>query len=329
MLTKIKNIWNRIVEFTTEGNTPMKIFFLVLAIFLWFLTKLSKDGYTQTIDFPISYKNLSSDQNFGVKPLDNLKVTVTAEGFNILRYVLPNFVKLKVDVADVQRKTRDGRSYWLTSNSLDNIAAQLGPEVQVRSILPDTVFFDFQKLSKKKVPIVLQLEGDLPPSRIVYKKPVLKPDSIWVSGPNSRLAVINEIKTTSWAANANKDSVTKKLPLKLFDEENLKFSQKEVQVKLRFTDVTESSLEVPISVLNIPEGYELKIFPPDVKLNYHVAIPDYNKVGKGDFEITADYGEVGNKLDKQYLKLVLRTRPDYVDYISFEPKRVEYLLIAK
>lgn len=328
-LEKLQKGWERIRTFLTEGNTPVKIFFVVLSVFLWFLTKLSQDGYTETVQFPVSFKNITEQQSFGEKPLDEINVTITSQGFNILKYVLPNFSKLKINVGEVQKKDSKGRSYWLTNSSLELIENQLGPEVQVRAINPDTVFFDFQKLIHKKIPIKLSLKADFPKSRTIYKKPILKPDSIVISGPASVVNAIKEVITDEIESNATEDSISKTLRLQLPENSDLKFSHKKTTVHIEFTEITEHVLEIPVEIINLPANYQLKIFPEYVSFNFHVSIKDFNRVKPSDFRIYTDFLEIEENPERRFLNLNLTNYPDYIDNVNFEPRRVEYILLEK
>ena len=57
--------------------------FLVVSVYFWFLTKLSKD-YNSTIQYPMVFENLPKDKLLQKKPQESIDIHVKASGFKIL-----------------------------------------------------------------------------------------------------------------------------------------------------------------------------------------------------------------------------------------------------
>ncbi len=314
----------------TDRSNLVKLFFLLLSVFLWFLIKLSKEGYDAVIEFPVEYENLPSNSSFREMPPDKIRVNLRASGFDILKYQLQGFRSLKINVSRLDRVDATAeRSYWLTNNNLDFIESQLNPDVEVRSITPDTVYFEFSKVITKKIPVDLRLNKNYSRLISIYKEPSLFPDSVTVNGPEKELAELNHIPTEVLELRAEEESLSTRVPLILPDNPDLKFSHSSTEVRVRFTQMTQGSFEVPIEVLQLPEKYDIKIFPETVTLNYHVAVKDYNKVTPPDFRVYANYEDIKEKPEARYLNLAIESYPAFVNYVNFEPKRVEFILTEK
>ena len=327
--TKIKELFVKTRNFLTEGNTPVKLFFLVLSIFLWFLIKLSNEGYSAVIEFPVKYQNLGDIRTFGKTPNNKISVQINSQGFNILKYKMRGFASIKVDVSKVERKLNDKYSYWLTNSDLHSIENQLGPDIEVRSVFPDTIFFDFTKLVEKKVAVELKLKKNYSKDLSIYGKPILKPDSIIVRGPESVVRDLGKIQTELLELTGEEESREATLELKLPKNKDLKFSHSKTKALINFSRITEGHLNIPIEIVGLPQQYDIKIFPSSVKLTYHVAIQDYEKVKESDFRVFTDCSSLIEDANKRYLNLESAIHPDYIDYLHFEPKRVEFILSEK
>ena len=315
------------IRFMTDRATPMKFFFLLLSIFLWFLIKLSKEGYDAIVEFPVEYQKLPAKSSFRELPPEKIRVNLRASGFDILKYQLQGFRSLKVDVSRLERvEASSQRSYWLTNSNLNFIESQLNDNVEVRSISPDTVYFNFSKVISKKVPVDLKFNKSYSKLISIYKEPQLIPDSVMVTGPEEQLKTIKTLPTEVLQLNAEEESLMVSMPLVLPNNPDLKFSHTETEVRIRFTQMTQGSFEVPIEILQLPDKYDLKIFPETVRLTYHVAVKDYNKVAPPDFRVYANFEDIADKPESRYLNLAIEAYPAFVNYVNFEPKRVEFIL---
>lgn len=324
-----ENRLTQIKSFLTEGSNRVKFFFILLSVFLWFLSKLSKDGYTTVIEFPVKYVNSSADKALGRMPTEKIKVAINSYGFTILKYKLRSFSSLRIDLSQVERKLDPRNSYWLTNADLSIIEKQLDADVEVRSISPDTVYFDFNKLIKKKVAVKLKLQESFSKDLGIYGEPQIIPDSILVQGPESLISKIKFIETEPLELKGDKSTLKKELDLILPKTKGVQFSEDQVNVELEFSKMTEASINVPIEIVGLPEKYNLKLFPENVKLTYKVAIRDYDKVRASDFRIYTDCSQIEANSDKRYLTLKSSNYPDFIESMHFDPKRVEFILSAK
>lgn len=313
----------------TKGNNKVKLFFVLLSVFLWFLSKLSKEGYTAVVDIPVKYDITKADRKFGKDPLSTISVSLTAPGFTILKYKLRSLTSLKVKLPQVERKLEARKSYWLPNDHLGLVQNFLDPDTEVRSVKPDTVYFNFNKVVQKMVPVVLDIDNQQSKDLKIYGKPIIKPDSIRVIGPEDLLKEIFEVTTEQLTIEGEKEKYKVVLDLIELYEKELKLSDDEVSVSLEFSKMTEATVNIPIEVFALPSQFDLKIFPENVKLTYQVAIKDYDKVSKNDFRIFTDCSKIEMNAEKRYLNLQFSSFADYISNVHVEPKRVEFILSEK
>lgn len=329
--TRVKEVVKVLRSLVMEGDSRAKLFFLLLSVFLWFLINLSNDGYKTVVEFPIEYLNLPQDRILAEAPPKYIKVDLVGPGFSLLKYKIRGLKSIAVDVSRLKRDsdTIGALSYWLTNENLGFVAAQLEGETQVLSISPDTIAFKFTELGTKKVPIVLQLDKQYSNQTSLYGKPKLSIDSLVVTGPKLKLASIESIMTKSILLTGEEDSITISSKLKLPEDKALEFSHQKVKVTLAFTQITEGKLQVPINIEGVSGDYELAVFPKKVDITYRISIHDFKKIGEADFKASVDYALIKGQEESRYLPVKVESYSDFVKYINYEPKRVEYILTEK
>ena len=114
------------------------ICFLVSLAF-WFMNMLSKK-YTESLVFYIQYQHLPQPANT-VTATDTMRIKVNTNGYRVLGYklgVLDRFVKIDGS----QFRHREKMYYYTLTNHLhaEKVEEQLGEEVKVMDISPDTLF---------------------------------------------------------------------------------------------------------------------------------------------------------------------------------------------
>lgn len=310
------------------GDTTAKFLFLLLSVFLWFLIKLSKEGYVTEFNFPVKYVNIPEDRKLSSKPVSEIRVKVRSHGFDLLKHRLRSFRAIEIDVASNVKG--DGESYFWETNSGENLMnVEFDDNTEILSIRPDTVFFEFDEIRNKKVKVYLKARKKYSNFKTFNAPPEIIPDSIIVSGAERDVQGLDSIFTKTFDLTAEADSVTRKIPLDLPKNSKLEFSTQEVTVKLRYTSLTEGSFNIPVRVINLPEGYEMNVFPEKVKLKFQVPVEDYERVTPGEFEAYVDFNDVEADKGTQFLKVRLQAVPAFLRKVTVDPRQLEYILIEK
>ena len=89
---------------------------------------------------------------------------------------------------------------------------------------------------------------------------------------------------------------------------------------------TEGTLEIPISVINLPVNTNINFFPKTVTVVYYVNLSDYNSIKALDFKVECDYSEIGNT-NSPFLFPKLIKMPEAVKNARIKQNKVEYILI--
>ncbi len=331
-----ENIDARLTQVLRGGSVPQKIKFrrklLVFSIFLflsvafWFLTALNKN-YNTNIYYPVQYINLPQNRVLVNELPDRLRLQVNGHGYTLLGYKLRSrLVPIVFNVNSFSlNKIKNSASsmYILTSYARDHIENQLNSELEVISISPDSLIFEFAEVVRKKLPVVPNLE-------IRYRKQYMQegeleinPDSVIVSGPDQVLDTLKAITTRKRIIEEADEDLEFSLPLVM--DESLTCNQKKVVVQVPVERYTEIRTKVPVFVRNLPDSLYLRIFPNKVTVTCFVGLSQYENIRPHLFRFVADYKEIAGNPDSK-LKVELVKKPEYVRSVKFHPGSVDYII---
>ncbi|MDT0557546.1 hypothetical protein RM697_02725 [Ichthyenterobacterium sp. W332] len=279
------------------------ILFIALAFLFLILTKLSK-VYDKDLKFKIKIVNVP-DSNIIVTSDSILTVKAQSTGYNFLPY----FFKTAELVLDAEKDVITSKTnyLWMPNDNKYKLESILSNDFEVFTIQPDSVVFEFQKMSSKLVPIKLNANISYATGFDSYFGLQIKPDSVNLIGPEQIIKTVNFIETkTIVEKNLNKNT-KQQLPLLLSDlNNNLKLSTKDVEVSIDVEKFTEGTLSIPVRIINIPEGISINFFPKKIPVSYYTSLNNYKSVDTSDFEITADYSTISSSKSGN-LDIVLNT----------------------
>jgi hypothetical protein len=306
-------------------NISIFLFFLLLSAIFWLLNSLTRD-YTTTIHYGVRYIN--PPKNRVVTGSDHMRLSILAKGhgYTLLRFlIIEKNTSLIVDLESTyyHRTASAGKVYYLSSGIKDAVQNQLGPDIQVLSILPDTIEISLTGSTKRKIKVIARLDIKLEKQYLLKGDPVCIPDSILVTGPASILDTLSFISTQmQQVKNVNKN-LELMLPIK--ETEKLTFDITQVKVRLTAEKYTEAMLKVPIKVLNLPAGLKLKTFPHDATLVFNIPLSDYNKLSPSLFNIVVDYKDLVNKKSNK-LDVIIKETPEFAYSLKCLPRTVEFIV---
>ena len=302
--------------------------FLLIAIVIWYLNALNKE-ITTDLKFAVRYTDLPEDRILTNTPPEYLTLTLTAQGFSLLKYRYGlNFypVILEANYQTLRRKSNSSQEYFIITQSVfDRIASQLSSDIRLKQVAPDTLNFLLSETVRKKMSVkpALQLQFDkgfLPRGDMLFE-----PAEIIVTGPKTIVDTMQYVYTRAKVFKKLTD--TFKTSIELQPVNQLRYSVNEVQVEQAIERHTETTITVTVEPINLPEGMAMKVFPGTVTVNCMVPVVDYEKLQPYMFRAVVDYNSVKDTKDNQAKARVtiLRT-PDYVANVTFHPKNVDFII---
>ncbi|MCB0373725.1 MAG: YbbR-like domain-containing protein [Muricauda sp.] len=306
------------------NQKKVKIFslFLLCSFLAWFISNLS-ETYESRSNFVLNFRNLPDTLLLGKNSEEIMEVKLRTSGFQFLYY---NFFKKRINVDVSQVEYRNGR-YVLGEGALKKqIDQQLSQNVSLLDLDRNQLAVDLYQVDSKKVPVKANLSLQLQQNYILDGKLNMEPDSIVVKGPASEIDTIREIKTSPLQLNNVSadfsNTVSLEFPKGLG---NSVFSESRVTVSGVVARFSEKVFEVPVQVLNLPEGYQVKTFPSSVTVLCKANVDRLKEIRATDFVVVADYGQLkGTGNNTLFLKIM--QRPENVYDVRLQGNSVNFVL---
>lgn len=320
-----KGLFSRIKTWFFSGDNRAKIIFLLLSIFLWSMIKLNKEGYTAELKYNISYSDFPTDLKLEEAPQEKLRIGVKTHGFALLSEGIRPNRELEINVSEDLHSAGDNRYYWSAIEHQTAIKALLDDDMELLSIAPDTIWFNFKKLVTKRVPVRLNMDLKTQDFNTLSGRPELVPDSITIKGTANALKKINDILTQKFVISDAKDSVVRKVPLDVSKLKEIEYNTTQIEVRYKMDKLTQKVFRVPVNIERVPDTLSVVPFPREVKLSCNVPVEMFDKVQPNNFYIYADFEEINSNPQAQYLNLKLSSYPTFIKEVQLTPKRIEFI----
>ncbi|MGY0392111.1 CdaR family protein [Bizionia sp. KMM 8389] len=284
--------------------------------------KLS-NTYTNTIAFKIDKRNVPEDAVIYDDSLNELQISLKTTGFNLLKYYF-NTPKVKVNFSENITKT-ETKFIWNKHSAFLDVLSQFDEHIEVVNITPDTLIFKYDVNAIKMVPIELNSDINYAIGYDVLDAFKLTPDSIKIIGPEVLVSAIDFIETDTLKLKGVKSDFSTSIGLKLPNaNQELKFSNSQVQVEAQVAKFTEGKLKIPVTVVNIPEGINVKYYPKKINVSYYTSLANYNSISASDFEIICDFNELSK--NQSFLIPRITKQPSVLRHVKLNQDQIEYII---
>jgi hypothetical protein len=299
------------------------LFFVTIAALFWLLIKLSAN-YTVTEPLTIDIKDAPADLVV-VDGSQELKVTLSTSGFELLNYYFKPASKRKVDISLEEvplHKDSEGTYSFSISYAKEKVAKYLAIEPSEVSFDENRISIRMERLDSLRVKVMPNIDISYEKQYNRHGRIQIKPDSITIYGPKSKLKEIDNIYTESISLKNISSNIDINVPL--HPEEMINFDSKEVNIKINVEKYTEAIANVKIENNS---DKKLRLFPDKVKIKYIVSLTDYNIIKDNSFIISIDTADISS--ENNFLPVYLIDYPSNTRIISIEPKEVEYIIIEE
>lgn len=324
-----KSFFQRLVsngELKLNRKLGIYIVCLLLSCLLWLLITLS-DKYDTDIVFPVTYNGIPKSKVVTNNLPETITARVNAVGFNLLWYKIKGYSEpITFEIPSSKLRELNGNNYTLTNNRLEKISSQLGDKIKVLHISPDTIYVDFAEKLKRKLRVKSEISLTLEKQYGLMDSIKADPEFVNVVGPKN---IVEKMQFAQTEKLTLKDvSEKQQVNIGFAKPENSKaviFSPETVKIIVPVEKYTEGSIEIPVTVRNLPKGSRLKIIPEKVKVFYQVGLSKYDKVDPSAFSVGFNFKNLtkgrGNKI-----KVEVLSAPSFVNSVKVEPVSVEYII---
>ena len=315
MIQKIKNSLKK-------RKVKVFIIFLFCSTSAWFISNLS-ESYISNTTFELDFTNAGDDLMLVSSSQDKINVKLEAVGFQFLGF---SFKKKNVTI-DLSAVVKDGRQYYLPHQDYSaQIEKQLPNSMKLLNIEMDTLFFDFQEVISKEIPVKPQLTLTLAKNYLLDGKLDIIPPVVIVKGPKNEVDTIGSMKSAKLELIDLTSDFSEPLRILIPDGlRNTTFSETSITVSGKVSRFSEKMITLDIKALNLPEGTSIKMFPNQVNVLCKGTIEALKNLKSSDIEIVADFDKLKNSRSKR-IALRLNKKPEQLSSVVLQETDVEFIL---
>jgi hypothetical protein len=294
---------------------------LSIASLLWVVHALNRN-YKYTLHVPVKFLNLPSNKLIVGELPEVLDVEIKASGLKLL------FISLKKNINEVVidfnllKNNAKSQAYSI-SNGNFNLQNAINFDVEIIKIRPDTLFFSINKGNSKLLPVKANLKTNCLPGYSIVSKPTITPAYVTVTGDSLELKKIDTVYTYFLNLKDIHQNFTAPVPLKK-PFSSINYNVKDVLLSFNVDKLTESTIKIPIQIMNNTGNETIKLLPNFITIKYLVAMKEYETINTNSFKAIVNYEHIKGKHKK--LKVEIIRTPSEVKIIKTEPSTISYLI---
>lgn len=292
----------------------------ICAVGAWLFMALS-NKYVYMAKTEIIYKDEPINKAFKSLQPDTVSLQIEGTGWQLL------FSRLRINPQSitVSLEKLNKRNFISFSEQLPQINKQLETSQKIISIKPDTLYFDFSKRTNKRVPLKLISDLSFVKQYGISDPVKLTPAYVNISGPQDELAKIKVWYTDTLRLTDIRNSITTRVNIFKNNSNNISIYPKNVGIKIPVDEFTEKTLEIPLTVINNTDFYDIKLYPKKVKVTFMVSLSSFNKIGEDFFKATVDMNE-WKDLKHDKLNVQITRFPEYCKIVNIFPGKVNFII---
>ena len=296
------------------------LFFLCVSGAFWMMLTVT-ETYEAEYAVPVRMINVPKGVVVTSDMDDTVKVTLRDKGYVLFAYKHGGFLRpIDIDYNSYSKLKEKGT---VTAADLQKrIYHMLMTSSRIVSVKPDHLDYYYTQGQSKAVPV--KLYGTVEPGQSYYIAKVdFSPEHVEAFARKSLLDSITAAFTEAQNITGLTDTITRTVSLR--KTKGVKFVPSEVKLTIYPDVLTESSVEVPVTAVNMPDDKILRTFPSRVKVTFAVGAASIREIKVDQFQVEADYEEV---MDHQSEKCTLRLvrSPHGVRNARLEMSEVDYLI---
>ena len=319
-MRSVRNILKAVRNFLFSGLNKeflIFLFFLALSGAFWLLMTLNE---TMEREFKIPMRLTGVPRNAvitGELP-DTVRVTVRDKGFTLVTYDFRPLVFRFSNYADED----EGKGTIPLADVQKQVLSQMYGSSKLLQVKPGQFDFFFTYGTSKKVPVVFR--GKITTNKSYYLAHTeFYPSMVTVYANKQQLDKLQSVEIEPFNYRNLQDTIRQAVKIKKI--RGVKIVPPTVRLSVYPDVLTEETIEVPITAINMPPGMVLRTFPSKVTVRFTIGASLFRTIKPNLFKVVVDYEELAaNPSDKCTLQL--RSVPRSVSKASLEIDRVDYLL---
>ncbi len=300
---------------------------LLLSSLLWVLTTMNQ-LHTDVIRFPVEYSGIPANMVPVNKLPGFIQIKIQASGYQLMMNRLQKTWAGKSVVIHLENELNKKNKSLLAislQSKRHEISDQLGKQVTILSIEPDSLHIQFDLKASRKVPVAVKSAWQFQKGYGQAGPLSITPDSIEIIGSNAEVQKTDTIFTFPMEESQVNKTINRIVGLDF--PVGIQSKQNEVSVNLPVEQVSEKQLKCPLQIIsdNIKNNIELLQTQVSVK----ILVPNslYHQISSDDFTLGVYSRETSAALPKLIVRII--NKPSFVQVLEIDPPAVDYLIKAK
>lgn len=320
----IGKIWQVIRNFLFSALNKeflIFLFFLLLSGAFWLMMALN-ETYEEELKVPVRLVGMPRNAVMTDEPADTVKVTVRDKGFTLVTYKYGHWFRPLTFKFATYANEDQGHGAIPAADIIKQVQSQLYGSSKLLSVKPEKLDFYFTYGASKKVPI--RFRGKISTSKSYYLAHTeFSPMMVTAYANKKVLDELKYVEIEPFNYRNLQDTIHQNVRLQKI--RGVKLVPSTVRLSVYPDVLTEESIEVPVSAVNMPAGMVLRTFPSRVTVRFTIGASQFRMIRPEQFNVVVDYQALAeNPSDKCTLQL--RSVPSSVSKAKLELDKVDYLL---
>lgn len=297
------------------------LFFLLLSGAFWLMMALN-ETYEEELKVPVRLVGMPRNAVMTDEPADTVKVTVRDKGFTLVTYKYGHWFRPLTFKFATYANEDQGHGAIPAADIIKQVQSQLYGSSKLLSVKPEKLDFYFTYGASKKVPI--RFRGKISTSKSYYLAHTeFSPMMVTAYANKKVLDELKYVEIEPFNYRNLQDTIRRNVRLQKI--RGVKLVPSTVRLSVYPDVLTEESIEVPVSAVNMPAGMVLRTFPSRVTVRFTIGASQFRMIRPEQFNVVVDYQTLAeNPSDKCTLQL--RSVPSSVSKAKLELDKVDYLL---
>ena len=297
------------------------LFFLLLSGAFWLMMALN-ETYEEELKVPVRLVGIPRNAVMTDEPADTVKVTVRDKGFTLVTYKYGHWFRPLTFKFATYANEDQGHGAIPAADIIKQVQSQLYGSSKLLSVKPEKLDFYFTYGASKKVPI--RFRGKISTSKSYYLAHTeFSPMMVTAYANKKVLDELKYVEIEPFNYRNLQDTIHQNVRLQKI--RGVKLVPSTVRLSVYPDVLTEESIEVPVSAVNMPAGMVLRTFPSRVTVRFTIGASQFRMIRPEQFNVVVDYQALAeNPSDKCTLQL--RSVPSSVSKAKLELDKVDYLL---
>lgn len=299
----------------------------IFASLIWFVIVNDKE-YTIAMEIPIQVYEPREDKTLKNRIPKTAMVRFQGKGRALLTAKILQKPVLILDVANIQQRYHVSLNDYFQKYPNRVIYNRTDMEF-LEVVYPDTFTILIDSKVTREIPVRLEYKARPAPGYLFPDKPLLEPEKVKVTGPESIITKINVLNTQVLNAGDINRNVTLYTNLINPDPNFLILDQKSVSVSFYVESIGEKILtDVPIYGENIPENISIRFVPPVVSFKIVGSNEKIQKMTNDSVYVYFNYSEqwIPSKI---YYQPYVQVPQTVMEWKDLKPSRIEVIIVRK